>query len=65
MNGNNMIQALFQVMKMRGINIPSNVDIHNPDAIINYLMQNGKITQEQYNIAYQQRRNMQGNNNSR
>ena len=65
MINNNMIQALFQVMKMRGIDIPSNVDIHNPNSITNYLMQNGKITQEQYNRAYQQYRNMQGNNNSR
>mgnify|MGYP006908929074 CR=1 FL=1 len=54
----NMIQQLFQVMKMRGINIPQNVNMNDPNAIIQYLMQNGKISQDQYNKAYQQSKNM-------
>lgn len=54
---NNMIQQLFQVMKMRGINIPQNVNMNDPNAIIQYLMQNGKISQEQYNTAYNRAKN--------
>jgi len=60
---NNPINMLFQVMKARGINLPSNINMNDPNQIIQYLMQNGKITQEQYNKAYQQFRSM--NNNSR
>ena len=63
---NGMINKLFQVMQMRGINIPQNVNLNDPNAILQYLMQNGKITQEQYNTAYQQyRSNYCGMNNSR
>lgn len=54
---NNMIQQLFQVMKMRGINIPQNINTSDPNAIIQYLMSNGKISQEQYNTAYNQAKN--------
>lgn len=54
---NNMIQQLFQVMKMRGINIPQNVNMNDPQAIIQYLMSNGKISQEQYNAAYNRAKN--------
>ena len=56
-----MINKLFQVMKTRGINIPQNVDMNNPNSILQYLMQNGKVTQEQYNQAYSQYRSMCGN----
>lgn len=58
----NMIQQLFQVMKMRGINIPQNVNMNDPNAIIDFLLKNGKISQEQYNRAYLQYKNMVGNN---
>lgn len=58
----NLLQKLFQVMQSRGINIPQNVDINNPDAIIDYLLKNGKISQDQYNRAYMQYKNMVGNN---
>lgn len=58
----NMIQQLFQVMKMRGINIPQNVNMNDPNAIIDYLLKNGKISQDQYNRAYLQYKNMVGNN---
>ena len=60
---NSPVQMLFQVMKARGINLPSNINMNDPNQIIQYLMQNGKITQDQYNKAYQQFRSM--NNNSR
>ena len=59
---NPMINMLFNVIKSRGINIPQNIDMNNPDAIIDYLLKNGKISQDQYNRAYQQYRNMVGNN---
>ena len=58
----NLLQKLFQVMQSRGINIPQNIDMNNPDAIIDYLLKNGKISQDQYNRAYQQYKNMVGNN---
>ena len=50
------LQMLYQVMASKGITIPDN--IHNPTDIINYLLQNGKITQEQYNKAYNEARRM-------
>jgi len=55
---NNPINMLFQIMKARGINLPSNINMNDPNQIIQYLMQNGKITQDQYNKAYQQFRSM-------
>lgn len=58
---NQMISKLFQVMQSRGINIPQGVNMNNPNSILQYLMQNGKITQQQYNNAYQQYRSMFGN----
>lgn len=50
------IQMLYQAMAAKGITIPDN--INNPTDIINYLLQNGKITQEQYNKAYNEARRM-------
>ena len=50
------LQMWSQVMASRGITIPNN--INNPTDIINYLLQNGKITQEQYNKAYNEARRM-------
>lgn len=63
----NQLNLLFQVMKARGINLPQDINANNPNQIIQYLLQSGKITQDQYNRAYQQYRSMypQGNNNSR
>lgn len=55
---NQMIQKLFQVMKSRGINLPEGVNLNDPNSIINYLMQSGKLSQDQYNAAYQQYRSM-------
>lgn len=58
----NPMNMLFTVMKARGINLPTDINTNDPNAILQYLMQNGKITQEQYNRAYQQYRLMYGNN---
>lgn len=61
----NLLQKLFQVMQSKGINIPQNVNMQDPNSVIQYLMNSGKISQDQYNRAYQQYRNMVSNNNSR
>ena len=61
----NLLQKLFQVMQSKGINIPQNVNMQDPNSVIRYLMNSGKISQDQYNRAYQQYRNMVSNNNSR
>ena len=58
----NPINMLFNVMKARGINIPSNVNMNDPQAIVNYLLQSGKISQDQYNRAYSQYRSICNNN---
>lgn len=60
-----MMNMLFNAMKAKGINFPSNINMSDPNQILDYLMKNGKVTQDQYNKAYQQYRNMVGNNNSR
>jgi vancomycin permeability regulator SanA len=46
----------FQAFASKGINIPNN--LNNADDVINYLLQSGKISQEQYNQAYSQYRNL-------
>lgn len=56
MDINAMIQNLFQVMKSRGIDLPTNVNPKDPNAIINYLLNSGRITQDQFNQAYNQAR---------
>lgn len=56
MDMNAMIQNLFQVMKSRGIDLPTNVNPKDPDSIINYLLNSGRITQDQFNQAYNQAR---------
>ena len=57
MMNNPMINMLFNVMKSRGITFPQDLNINDPNQIIQYLMQNGKISQEQYNNAYNQAKN--------
>lgn len=42
-----------QFFMQRGLNIPANM-ANDPNAILNHLMQTGKITQQQVNAAYQQ-----------
>lgn len=56
MDMNSMIQNLFQVMKSRGIDLPTNINPRDPNAIINYLLNSGRITQDQFNQAYNQAR---------
>ena len=58
------LQSLFQVMASRGCNIPAGMN-NNPTQIINYLLQSGKITQEQYNAAKNQAKMMFPENQNR
>lgn len=57
-----MLQAIqnnpMQFFAQRGINIPQNI-AGDPNAIIQHLMNNGKITQQQYNQANNLIRQMQ------
>ena len=39
-------------------NIPQ--EIRNPDEMINYLLQSGQLSQDQYNQVYSEYRNVQG-----
>lgn len=55
---NPMINMLFNAMRAKGITFPQNVNTNDPNQIIQYLMQNGKITQDQFNSAYQRVRQM-------
>lgn len=54
---NPMINMLFNAMRAKGITFPQNVNTNDPNSIIQYLMSNGKISQEQYNTAYNQAKN--------
>ena len=60
-----LMNMLSNAMRAKGINFPQNVNTQDPNSIIQYLMNSGKISQDQYNRAYQQYRNMVSNNNSR
>lgn len=53
---NNMTQLLqmlqqnpVQFLRARGLNVPQ--DLNNPNAIIQYLMNTGQVTQQQYQQA--------------
>ena len=56
-----MMNMLFNAMRAKGINFPSNINTSDPNQILDYLMKNGKISQDQYNNAYQKYRQMFGN----
>lgn len=56
-----MMNMLFNAMRAKGINFPQNVNTNDPNQILDYLMKNGKISQDQYNNAYQRYRQMFGN----
>lgn len=56
-----MMNMLFNAMRAKGINFPSNVNTSDPNQILDFLMKNGKISQDQYNNAYQKYRQMFGN----
>lgn len=55
---NPIMNMLFNTMRAKGITFPQNVNTNDPNSIIQYLMSNGKISQEQYNNAYNQVRQM-------
>lgn len=66
MNPFQMIQQLKQnpmAMLSKRFNIPQNVNLQDPNAIIQHLMNTGQVSQEQYNHANQQVKQMQKNNN--
>lgn len=45
----NPIQFLMQ----RRFNLPSNVPVNDPQAILNHLLRTGQVSQQQINSAYQ------------
>lgn len=60
MNLLSMYQALTQnpaQILRRRFNIPQNVNVQNPNDIIQYLLNTGQVTQEQVNAANQMRGN--------
>ena len=56
MNMMQMVQMLrqnpMQILQQRGINIPQNIS-NNPQEIIQYLLNNGKVSQQQLNQVMQ------------
>ena len=52
-----MLQALkqnpMQFLMQRRFNLPQNIPMNDPQAILNHLMQTGQINQQQINNAYQ------------
>lgn len=60
-----MLQALksnpLQFLMQRRFNVPANV-ASDPNAIVNYLLKTGQISQEQINRAYQQMGQLRGQN---
>ena len=43
----------LQFLMQRRMNIPQNIPMNDPGAILNHLMQTGQISQQQVNSAYQ------------
>ena len=65
MNPKALLNAYMQLMKnpnqmLESMNIPKQYR-NNPNDVIQYLMNNGRITQEQYNMASSQARQLQNN----
>lgn len=57
---NAMIAQFFQnpmAMVRQRFNISQDIDINNPDAILNYLLTSGQVTQAQVNQAMAMRNN--------
>lgn len=52
-----MLQALrqnpMQFLMQRRMNLPQNMNMQDPQAILNHLMQTGQVSQDQVNRAYQ------------
>jgi len=66
MNPFQMIQQLKQNpmgMLSKRFNIPQNVNLQDPNAIIQHLMNTGQVSQDAYNWANQQAKQIQKNNN--
>ena len=55
-----MLQQLkanpLQFLMQRRMNVPQNIPMNDPQAILNHLMQTGQISQQQIDSAYQMAR---------
>ena len=53
----NLLQQLkanpMQFLMRQRMNVPADIPMDNPNAMINHLLKTGQITQEQINQAYQ------------
>lgn len=43
----------LQFLLQRRLNVPKNIPANDPNAILNYLVSSGQVSQEQINRAYQ------------
>ena len=48
----------LQFLMQRRMNLPQNIDMNNPQAILNHLVQTGQVSQNQINSAYQMMQKM-------
>ena len=48
----------MQFLLLRKMNIPQNISLNDPNAILNYLLSTGQINQNQINQAYQAARQL-------
>lgn len=56
------MQNPMQFMMQKKLNLPQNINpMQNPQAAIQHLMNNGQLTQEQYNQVQQMARQIQNN----
>lgn len=57
-----MLQQLksnpIQFLMQRRLNLPQNINVSDPQAILNHLVSSGQISQEQINQAYQMMQRM-------
>lgn len=68
MNPFQMLSQLKQnpmALLSRRFKIPQNVNMQDPNAVIEYLMNSGQVSQDMYNRANQQLAQMKKNNNMR
>lgn len=66
MNPFQMLSQLKQnpmALLSRRFKIPQNVNMQDPNAVIEYLMNSGQVSQGMYNMANQQLAQMKKNNN--
>ena len=58
LQGLNAIKANpMQFLMRRRLNFPQNISVNDPNAILNYLVQSGQISQQAVNNAYQMMQN--------